>query len=187
MKETLNGIEDGIPDFQIGLINLSSNELSEIKNNNKYQYFEDNNILIRIDEDKESGLKYVTVLLCNEYFDRSTESDLFNRTKKLLNEYLNIILKDDVKNQVLKLFEWKDLRLNEIYFGLYYDNVDKNTGINYFYYGYVNPTFYKAASLKSAVTSNYVLNLLKSKYPIMISMKEEIRNNMNDILNREER
>ena len=74
-----------------------------------------------------------------------------------------------------------------IYFGLYYDNVDKNTGINYFYYGYVNPTFYKAATLKSAVTSNYVLNLLKSKYPIMISMKEEIRNNMNDILNREER
>ena len=123
----------------------------------------------------------------HEYFDRSTESDLFNRTKKLLNEYLNIILKDDVKNQVLKLFEWKDLRLNEIYFGLYYDNVDKNTGINYFYYGYVNPTFYKAASLKSAVTSNYVLNLLNSKYPIMISMKEEIRNNMNDILNREER
>ena len=187
LKETLNGIEDGIPDFQIGLINLSSNELSEIKNNNKYQYFEDNNILIRIDEDKESRLKYVTVLLCNEYFDRSTESDLFNRTKKLLNEYLNIILKDDVKNQVLKLFEWKDLRLNEIYFGLYYDNVDKNTGINYFYYGYVNPTFYKAATLKSAVTSNYVLNLLNSKYPIMISMKEEIRNNMNDILNREER
>jgi hypothetical protein len=133
-------LEDAIPDVQLGYIDLTSSEFNELNNewdsktNKDYLIYNNN----KTDTGESGIISYTTILLKNAI---------------VTNENVTILLKL-IKNELSKLFfimnekrqinlSFKDLLINEIFFGLDIENIDIETNINYLYYAYFRKKYFE--------------------------------------------
>jgi hypothetical protein len=175
LKEKLNGIEDGIPDFQCGLIGLDNKDLYNIETNPDWFKYDDKYLLYYnkdVEKTGTSNFRYCTVILKDDVSIPLNESMIYREIKRIVDSIIFIGTPFNGNEKMKKLFNWNDLRLDDIYFGMETINVDKETDINYTYFGYVNPKFYSKSLLMTS--SNYqILDI--PEYPILISVNEDLR------------
>jgi hypothetical protein len=139
-KRFMTELEDAIPDVQLGYIDLTSSEFNELNNewdsktNKDYLIYNNN----KTDTGESGIISYTTILLKNAI---------------VTNENVTILLKL-IKNELSKLFfimnekrqinlSFKDLLINEIFFGLDIENIDIETNINYLYYAYFRKKYFE--------------------------------------------
>lgn len=167
-KDEIVGYEDGIPDIQLGFINLVSDELKQYQNDWVSVY--DENGDVRLSSFKHSIDSF-------KYYDKNVDfvSYLVNKPlstdinvvgiKKLilsiLSEYfsINSMRLNLVTKERFYTVPYSRLCLEDMFFGINAHNEDPETGVDMIYYGFLNPTFFKDDETKN----NFV-------YPIEAAM-----------------
>ena len=132
-----------------------------------------------IEKSTSTNFRYCTVILKDNVTIPLNESMVYREIKRIVDSVIFIGTPFNDEEKVKKLFNWVDLKLDDIYFGIENRNIDKETNINYMYFGYVNPKFYSKSLLIS--NSNYqVLDF--PKYPILISVNKDMRKCLENIV-----
>lgn len=165
-KEKLVGPDEGIPDIKFGFMNLTESELKSWGENNpgwtavnyhnneieessndswlKYYIYSHKNL------DLNDGYACASFLIADHIDDHSSFNYLYDVIIEILGRYVyskSTYLNLRTKTRLSKS-SYEVIRCEEIYFGWNIQNVDKETGVNMIYYGYINPDYFKDKAIK---------------------------------------
>lgn len=155
-KDAIVGFEDGVPDVQFGLINLTKSELKELKDNGWYEAYAD------IEDD--SVTKFYSMKNRNRFFNnrvneynfatfiieepfvispftfRSDITDFLSRYISISNNRLNYRTKDRFGKT-----GFERICMSDILFEEDLANIDPETNCKMIYYAYLKPSYFKGA------------------------------------------
>lgn len=165
MKHELCEYSDGIPDIQVGVLNMVESEWLAKQNSEKWNDFGDYLIYIHgYNKFKHFELKYnyITILFKNLTINTSYDRDIYPAINKLMDEVFTC---SNLKPYNLT---YSKICLNDIFFGYLNNNLDADTGIKYSYYSFLRKDNFKEQNLKKyncpilkALDSNISNNIIK--------------------------
>ena len=156
-KDKIVGYEDGVPDIQVGFMNLTEKEFDELPSRGWAPHYgspdedgvEKVNMLSRVHPDErfkniEKKIDFASFVLnapmSEEFFYKQVEyiRAVLGTLFAIQSNRLNYVTK-----QRLGFTTFSKLCLADIYFGDDVKNVDSSTGVNMIYYAYLNPTYFR--------------------------------------------